>query len=230
MIRTGYQDVKTHILSQIRANIWAPGSTLPNEVDLAATLGCARATISRAMRELVDEGILERKRKAGTKVKTNPTRRAQFAIPIIREEIEKTGAPYRYDLVERRILAAPDWLRSRLDLPSKTQVLHIRCMHYAAQNPYQFEDRWINLDAVPQAETFDFKSLGPNEWLVKEVPFTDGNLEFSASNATSEIAAFLQVPENTAVFTSERTTWLNNQNVTYARLYFTRDYKMTTQL
>lgn len=230
MIRTGYQDVKTHILSQIRGNIWGPGSALPNEVDLAADLGCARATVSRAMRELVDEGILERKRKAGTRVKTAPTRRAQFAIPIIRAEIEATGAIYRYDLVERQVMTPPDWLRSRLDLTAEAHVLHIRCMHYAGQAPYQYEDRWINLAAVPQAETYDFQSLGPNEWLVQEVPFTDGRLEFSATNATADIAAFLQTPDQAAIFTSERTTWLNDQIVTFARLYFARDYKMTTQL
>lgn len=227
-MRTGYQDVKTHILAQIRANVWAPGSTLPNEVDLAANLGCARATVSRAMRELVDEGILERKRKAGTKVKSAPTRRAQFAIPIIREEIEKTGAAYRYDLVERQVLEAPDWLRSRLELAKGARVLHIRCMHYSNKTPYQYEERWINLASVPQAETFDFQNVGPNEWLVQEVPFTEGNLEFSATSATPDIAAFLQVPEQSAVFTSERTTWLDGQNVTYAQLFFVRGYKMTT--
>lgn len=230
MIRMGYQDIKAHILARIRSNIWPPGASVPNEVDLAAEFGCARATVSRAMRELVDEGILERKRKAGTKVKSAPTRRAQFAIPIIRHEIENTGAAYRYDLVERRVLNAPDWLRSRLELPMKTQVLHLNCMHYAGHNPYQFEDRWINLDAVPQAETFAFKDLGPNEWLVQEVPFTDGNLEFSATNATEKIADFMNVPKNTALFTAERTTWLNDQNVTYAKLYFARDHKMTTRL
>ena len=230
MIRTRYKDIKNHILSQIRTNIWPPGSSLPNEVDMAVTLGCARATISRAMRELVDEGVLERKRKAGTKVKASPTRRAQFTIPIIREEIEKNGATYRYDLVKRNILDAPDWLSSRLSLPKYNRVLQLRCMHYAGNAPYQLEDRWINLSAVPHAETFAFKTLGPNEWLVKEVPFTDGSLEFSATNATPYIAAFLNLPENAAVFTSERTTSLNNQNVTYAKLYFKRDYKMTTFL
>jgi GntR family histidine utilization transcriptional repressor len=230
MIRTGYQDIKTNILKRIRSNIWPPGAALPNEVDLAAEFGCARATVSRAMRELVDEGILERKRKAGTKVKSAPTRRAQFAIPIIREEIELTGADYRYDLIERTVLDAPDWLRSRLDLPANARVLHLKCMHYAGSTPYQFENRWINLHAVPKAETYDFEELGPNEWLVQEVPFTDGKLEFSATNASERVAAFLNLPENTAVFTAERTTWLNEQNVTLAQLYFARDYKMTTRL
>jgi GntR family histidine utilization transcriptional repressor len=230
MTRTGYQDIKAHILGQIRANIWAPGANLPNEIDLAAEFGCARATISRAMRELVDEGILERKRKAGTRVKSSPTRRAQFSIPIIREEIENTGATYRYDLIFRQIRKAPNWLRSRLGLPTNASVLHLKCMHYAGNNPYQFEDRWINLEAVPSAKDYPFEDIGPNEWLVREVPFTDGHLEMSATNATEDIAAFLKTTLNTAVFTVERTTFLGSLNVTYARLYFARDYKMTTSI
>ncbi|WP_338014583.1 GntR family transcriptional regulator [Rhodophyticola sp. CCM32] len=180
------------------------------------------------MRELVDEGILERKRKAGTKVKSFPTRRAQFSIPIIGEEITDTGAAYRYNLIERQVITSPDWLRSRMDIPKGTEILHLQCMHFSDNNPYQFEERWINLAAIPQAKECDFENIGPNEWLVREVPFTDGRLVFSATNASSRLAKLLNTTDGTAVFTVERMTWLNKKNVTYARLYFSRDYKMTS--
>ena len=62
---------------------------MPGEVDLAEEFGCARATVNRAMRELADEGFIDRKRKAGTRIKSSPTRHAKFAIPLIRDEIEK---------------------------------------------------------------------------------------------------------------------------------------------
>lgn len=176
----------------------------------------------------MDEGILERKRKAGTKVKSSPTRRALFSIPIIREEITNSGATYRYVLVEREAREAPGWLRSRFNIAKGQPVLHLRCMHFAGSDPYQFEDRWINLAAVPNAVDFDFEHMGPNEWLVREVPFTEGELVLSATNASSEIANFLNTSDDTAVFTVERTTWLDSLTVTYARLYFSRDYKMTT--
>ncbi len=229
-MRTSYRDIKASVLSRIRSNIWPPGSSLPGEIELAKEFGCARATVNRAMRELVDEGILERKRKAGTKVKSAPTRRAQFSIPIIREEIGGTGADYKYVLVERKIITVPGWLRSRIDIPKDAKILHLRCMHYAGSSPYQFEDRWINLAAVPNAATCDFEDIGPNEWLVREVPFTEGELIFSATNASNEIANFLNTSDGTAIFTVERTTWLDKISVTYARLYFSRDYKMTTRI
>lgn len=229
-MRTSYHDIKASVLTRIRENIWPPGSNLPGEIELAKEFGCARATVNRAMRELVDEGILERKRKAGTKVKSSPTRRAQFSIPIIREEITNTGAKYRYNLVERKVIAAPGWLRSRINIPKGDKVLHLRCMHYADNDPYQFEERWINLAAVPNALEYDFEDIGPNEWLVREVPFTEGKFVFSATNASTEIANYLNTSDGTAIFTVERTTWLEKLNVTYARLYFSRDYKMTTRI
>jgi GntR family histidine utilization transcriptional repressor len=229
-LRTSYHDIKANVLARIRSDIWPPGASLPGEIELAKEFGCARATVNRAMRELVDDGILERKRKAGTKVKSFPSRRAQFSISIIREEILSTGAEYRYALVERNVITAPGWLSSRIDIPKDTKVLHVRCMHYAGNNPYQFEDRWINLTAVPNAGEFDFEDMGPNEWLVREVPFTDGELVFSATNASNEIANYLNTSDGAAIFTIERTTWLDELSVTYARLYFARDYKMTTRL
>jgi DNA-binding GntR family transcriptional regulator len=55
-VKATYKDVKSDILSKITKGEWAPGSLVPNEVDLAATYGCARATVNRAMRELADDG------------------------------------------------------------------------------------------------------------------------------------------------------------------------------
>lgn len=229
-MRTSYQDIKASVLDRIRSNIWPPGANLPGEIDLAEEFGCARATVNRAMRELVDEGILERKRKAGTRVKSSPTRRANFVIPVIGDEIRASGAVYRYSLIEREEMPAPGWLRPRFDIASSARVLFLRCMHFAGTAPYQLEDRWINLDAVPTAADCDFQDIGPNEWLVREVPFTEGELVFSATNATQEIADFLNTSEGSAMFTMERSTWLDSASVTYARFYYTRDYKLTTRI
>lgn len=229
-MRTSYQDIKENVLNRIRQNVWPPGANLPGEIDLAEEFGCARATVNRAMRELVDEGILERKRKAGTRVKASPTHNARFSIPLIREEIVETGADYRYALVEREVIAAPGWLRAQVKIARGGKVLHLRCMHFASNKPYQLEDRWINLTSIPQACDQDFEVIGPNEWLVREVPFSEAELTFSATNATQEIADFLDQSVGDAVFTIERTTWLNGENITHARLYFMQGYKMTTKL
>lgn len=228
-MKATFRDVKADIMAKITSGEWAPGGLLPNEMDLAGNYGCARATVNRAMRELADEGVIERRRKAGTRVRQAPLRQARFAIPIVRAEIEGQNAIYRYALVKRAVLEAPHWLCARLQLAQGSTVLHLTCMHYADGAPYQFEDRWISLSILPQAEAADFSTLGPNEWLVATVPFSDAEIAFSATAATSDLADYLGCSQGEALFTVERSTWLKGEAITFVRQTFRPGHRMTTR-
>lgn len=226
---TGYKEVKAEIVRRVRDRTWPPGALLPSEIDLSGELGCARATVNRAMRELADEGLLERRRRAGTRVRTAPQRQARLDIPITRDEVEATGAAYRYALVERSVGPAPDWLSARIGLPSSGKVLHLIAMHFADQSPYQHEERWINLAAVPDAAQADFSRTGPNEWLVRDMPFNDIRLDLRAGAATPTVAAFLEIAIESPVFVAERVTRLDGVAITLARLSFPPGYRMRLQ-
>ena len=226
--KTGFRDVKEEILERLRDRTWGPGDLLPREIALAEEFGCARTTVNRALRELSDEGLLERKRKAGTRVRMSPLRSARFEIPLIRDEIEASGSVYRYRLVSQQIMQAPDWLCARLDLGDNAQVAHVRCMHFSGSAPYQFEDRWINCGIVPEIGSTTFEQESPNEWLVREVPFSNAEISFFAAAADTAMSEFLQVQNGEAIFASERATWREGNPVTLARMYFQRGYRMTT--
>ncbi|MCP5087603.1 MAG: UTRA domain-containing protein [Rhodobacteraceae bacterium] len=228
-MRTAFRGLKEEIRTRIVEGVWAPGELVPNEVDLAVEFKCARATVNRAMRELAEEGLIERKRKAGTRVRTAPLRQARFTIPVVRKEIEARGAEYRYALVRREIMQPPDWLRARLNLAQDDEVLHLTCMHYAEGNPYQFEIRWINLGALPKAKDADFSKVGPNEWLIAEVPFSDAEISFSATSADEDLSQQLGCARGDALFMAERSTWWQGQAITYVRLVFQRGHRMTTR-
>lgn len=224
-----YRDVKAAILQRITAGDWGPGVLLPGEVELAAEFGVARATLHRAMRELTDEGILERRRKAGTRVRPSPLRAARFEIPLVRAEIEATGAAYGYALLSRATGTVPDWLSVRLSLDAGAPVLHLTCLHRADGRPYQFEERWINLTALPRAEGTDFSAHSPNEWLIDAVPYSQVEISFLAAAATGPVAGALDLSEGEPVFTVERTTWWQGQAITHVRLTYGRGHRMTTR-
>ncbi|CUK19226.1 HTH-type transcriptional repressor YvoA [Ruegeria denitrificans] len=226
---TSYKDIKITVLSRIRSGEWQPDSLLPNEQDLAVEFSCTRTTVNRALRELADEGYLERRRKAGTRVLSAPQRQARFTIPMVRDEVEAMGGTYRYALVSSKLEIAPEWLSARLALSSGQNVMHVRCMHFNGNTPFQYEDRWIVPASVPQVKQADFSQIGPNEWLIQTVPFTNVELSFLASRADATIAGFLDVPEGEPVFTGERITWLQGQPVTFAKMFFAAGYRMTTQ-
>jgi GntR family histidine utilization transcriptional repressor len=228
-MKSTYKNVKSDILSKITKGDWPPGCLVPNEVKLAEMYSCARATVNRAMRELADDGIVERRRKAGTRVRKAPVREARISIPIVREEIEEKGAEYRYTLVSSTVEDAPDWLRARLKLKVGGKAVHLICMHYADGDPYQHEDRWINLAPLPQAETADFSSVGPNEWLVSTVPFSNAEISFSASVADKTMSGYLASTIGDPVFTVERSTWWEGQAITYVRLTYRPGHRLTTR-
>ncbi|GLS79564.1 GntR family transcriptional regulator [Paracoccus marinus] len=191
--------------------------------------GAARATVSRAMRELADDGIVERRRKTGTRVRLSPIRQARFGIPVVKTEIEEAGAAYRYALVRSEIVPPPDFLRARMSLPAGADVRHLICMHFSDGSPYQFEDRWINLDAVPDAREADFAAEGPNEWLVRQVPFTRAEISFSATDATLQQAQHLDCNPGDALFSIERQTEWEGRAVTFVKLVYRRGHRMTTR-
>ncbi|MCG6903521.1 MAG: GntR family transcriptional regulator [Rhodobacter sp.] len=227
--RTGFLAIKTEVIRRIHRGIWPPGTLLPTEVELAAEFGVARATVNRALRELAEQGLVDRKRKSGTRVNILPARFARFEVSLVRQTIEDLNAAYRYALVHRSLGPAPGWLASQLSLRPDQQAMYLKCMHYADNRPFQFEERWIMIDTVPTVLEADLETIGPNEWLLREVPFTDAEINLSAVGADAELSEFLGTPAGTPLFRLERTTWLDGQTVTFVRMTFRPGYTMMTR-
>ena len=229
MGQISYRQIKEDVRNKVVRGVWGLGAELPKEEDMAADYGCARATVNRALRELAEEGLLERKRKSGTRVRHAPVRQARFDIPLVRREIESLGERYTYRLLERVELDAPAWLCARMRLVEPAPVLHLRCLHIAGDAPYQVEDRWINLTTISAAREADFTTQGPNEWLIAAIPFSDVEIGFSATAADADLARDLGCAPGDPLFQGERSTWLNGAPMTYVRMVFRRGHKMTTR-
>lgn len=228
MRRNSFRDIRTELERRISRRVWEPGETMPGEEALAAEFGAARATVNRALQELARSGLIERKRKSGTRVALHPVREARFAIPVVRAEIEASGSAYEYRLLHRDKENAPGWLRERLGLDAGARTLHVRCLHLADGRPYQYEDRWINLAAVPAAGSEDFETASPNEWLVANAPFSRAQYSFGAARADPEEAQALRLDAGEAVFVAERTTWIADRAITHVRMVHPPSHRVVT--
>lgn len=227
--KTTFRDVMAEILHRITEGPWGPGSLLPSEVELAEEFRCSRTTMNRALREVTELGFLDRKRKTGTRVRMAPIRQARFEMPIVRTEVEKTGASYRYKLIARDVLDAPDWLLARMNLAAGDKVVHLLCLHYANGVAFQLEDRWISGAALPTALEQDFTEIGPNEWLIATVPFSEVEVSFLAGAADANIVEYLDHQAGDPVFCVERATWWQNAPITFVTLSHRRGYRITTR-
>jgi GntR family histidine utilization transcriptional repressor len=228
--KTTWQDIRTEVLRRIHSRDWPPGTQIPNEADLAVHFGCARATVNRALRDLAETGLLERRRKSGTRVALHPVRTAKLNIPVIRQEIEDRGQTYGYVLLDRSLTAAPPVIQARMHLGAKAELQHLRSLHLADGAPHMVEDRWINLAIVPDAANAPFDEISANEWLLTHTPYTHGEIAFSAVTATDPIAEVLEVTTGVALFEIERTTWDRDRALTTVKQVFAPGYRLRTSL
>lgn len=225
-----WQAVQAEVLRRIRSGEWKQGDAIPHEAALAEELGCARTTANRALREVAEMGLIERRRRAGSRVALRPVRRATLEIPVIRDEITARGQAYSFSLISQGLTDPPVTVLARMGLAGKRPLLHITGLHLANGHPHAFEDRWIDQTAVPSALEADFAAISPNEWLVMTIPFEGGDIAFSAATASRPEAKALNCPEGAALFVTERTTWQGAARLTTVRLAFAPGYRLHTLL
>jgi GntR family histidine utilization transcriptional repressor len=225
-----WQSVQQEVLNRINSRVWKPGELIPNEAELASEFGCARATVNRALQNLADSGLLERRRKAGTRVATHPVRKATLDIPVIRNEITGKGYSYRYALIKSETIVPPSDMIARMRLKPNEKCLHIVGLHMANGEPYVFENRWININVVPDVFGVDFSEQSPNEWLVENIPFTSGDIAFSALTAGPIEAEMLSCKLGEGLFVIDRSTWKHEGAITSVRLVFAPGYRIHTEI
>lgn len=224
--RTNWQAIMAEVERRIYTREWKPGQSIPNEADLAIEFDCARVTVNRALQTLAKNGLLDRRRKAGTRVALHPISKATLQIPLIRKEIEASKKTYRYHLKLQQVETTPDWITARFGLAEDAFLLHVVALHTADNKPYVIEDRWINSIALPEVLSVKFDHISANEWLLQSTPYTRGDIVFGALNAIREQAQLLDTKENKALFQIERTTWDFDTALTTVRLVFHDGYQM----
>ena len=212
------------ILSDVQDNIisglWRPGFRIPFETEMAKTYGCSRMTVNKALTQLTRSGLLERHRKSGTFVKAPQSLSAALEITDIKKEVEDTGKSYGYRLLSdtQRLPTQLDHIR--LDTKRVGSIRAIVCLHTAEAVPFCFEQRLVNLDAVPEIEAEVFIKDAPGAWLFQAVPWNAAKHQILASAATQEVAQALKIARGEACLVVERKTQNERGVVTWARLSY----------
>ncbi|MGB1388650.1 MAG: GntR family transcriptional regulator [Paracoccaceae bacterium] len=226
----GWQSVREEALRRIQSREWPPGATIPNEADLATELGCARATVNRALRDLADAGWLDRRRKAGTRVRVAPERRAQLAIPVIRQEIETRGRQFGFSVLSRQHAPLPAREQALLGVNADGPAERVETLYFADGAPYAYEDRWLWLPGAPGFESEDLSAQSPNEWLVQYAPFSHGTLTYSAEPVSEQAAGYLGCAAGTPVMVLDRCTFGPDHPVTAVRVMHAPGHRVRLEI
>lgn len=112
----------------------ARGSKLGGEVDLAARLGISRPTMRAAMKQLVDKGLVIRRRGIGTIVAPRPVRRA-IALTSLYDDLAEAGREPRTRVLSLEKGPAPPEIAEALGLEAGTEVIRIDRLRCAGSDP-----------------------------------------------------------------------------------------------
>jgi len=101
-----------------------PGSRLENEIALAQRYGLSRPTVRRAVQELVDKGMLVRKRGVGTQVVQAQVSRSVDLTSLFDDLARSGGAPTTQVLELARVPAGAD-VAAALGVPEGEEVTRL---------------------------------------------------------------------------------------------------------
>jgi GntR family histidine utilization transcriptional repressor len=220
---TLHQRIRSDIEAKIVSGAWPPGHRIPFEHELVETFSCSRMTVNKVMTELVRDGLVERRRRAGSFVARPRPQTAVLVIPDLQAEMAERGEEYEYELLARRRRRAAEGDRAGMGVALGTRLLALRSLHRSGGAPIALEDRLLNLDAVPEAARVDFAAVPPHTWLLDHVPWTDAENRITAAPADAATAGPLSVPAGTACLMVERRTWRGGVAITHVRQVFPGD-------
>ncbi|MEU8678201.1 GntR family transcriptional regulator [Streptomyces sp. NPDC048560] len=150
-----YWHLKT-VLSEALDSDFAVGEILPNERDLAARFGVARATLRQALEQLELEGRLQRRRGVGTTVAPP---RVGVAVSTAQQDWTG-GAGETWQPVDCTTGAAPAVVSAMFDVPTGDTVHRVRRVRVSHGQPLAAEFLYVPASSVPALSAIDAPS-GP---------------------------------------------------------------------
>jgi GntR family transcriptional regulator, histidine utilization repressor len=215
-----YEQLKQHVLQNIRSGAWRAGERVPSEHDLVREFKVSRMTANRALRELMRSGVLARVAGVGTFVGDFKAAAHPLQIRNIAEEIRNRGHRHRARCVTLECVRPSQTVRSRLGISVPMgEVFHSLVVHFENDAVLQVEDRYVNPALAPGYLAADFTALTPHEYLMEAAPLQRVEHVVRAMLPVARIRALLRLGASEPALLIERVTWSCEARASFALLY-----------
>ncbi|WP_105567302.1 GntR family transcriptional regulator [Microbacterium halophytorum] len=127
--RTGpvplYFQISSRLEAAIRSGRIPPGARLENEIAIGKALGLSRPTVRRAIQEVVDKGLLVRRRGIGTQVVQGQVTR-EVELTSLYEDLKASQLAPGTRVLSLETIAAPDDVAETLGIRAGADVVRVR--------------------------------------------------------------------------------------------------------
>ena len=213
-----YTRIKQYLMEGLAAGRWPPGALMPSEAALVVEFGVSRMTVSRALRELQAEGLVERTQGVGTFAA--PLHRVSSTLTIhdLHDEIVARGHLHQALVQLQQTEAATPALAAQLGLAPGAPVFHTLIVHFENGTPLQCEDRYVSPAAAPDYLHADFTQTTPTQYLFEHTALWRAQYSIEAARATAQEARLLGIGADAPCLVVVRRTFARAGPITIARL------------
>ena len=214
-----YQQLKDMIIGRISSGELRPSDRVPSENELVQSMSVSRMTANRALRELGNEGYVERVTGRGTFVADFRARSHVLEVHNIADEIALRGHSHSCEVLRQSRQHARGEIAQALQIEQGTDVFHLLLVHCENGLPIQVEDRHIVADFAPDCLQQDFRDITPSAYLTNISPLAEAEQTVRASKPNSAVREQLAMGEDEPALVVIRRTWSHGRPVTFARLH-----------
>jgi DNA-binding GntR family transcriptional regulator len=202
-----YYQVSRQIEAAIDAGELAPGDRLENEISLADRWGLSRPTLRRAIQELVDKGLLVRRRGIGTQVVHGRVKRPMDLTSLF-DDLARSDQQPTTRLLDRELVPAPAAVAERLGVPAGAPVLHLERLRSARDEPLAVLRNWLPADLAPVLPAEALETRGLYELMRGTgVHLRIATQRIGARGATAPEARLLKLRKGAPLLTMERVSY-----------------------
>jgi len=219
MTKPRYQQLKDFIIEQISTGELQPSDRVPSENELVESKSVSRMTANRALRELNDEGYVDRVAGKGTFVSDYRSRSHLVEVQNIADEIARRGHMHSSRVLCQSLQHARGEIAGALHVEQGTEVFHLLLVHCENSTPIQVEDRYVLASFAPDCLTQDFESQTPSAYLTGIAPLQEAEQAVRASMPNLAIRQHLDMQDDEPSLLVIRRTWSEGRPVTFARLH-----------
>ena len=208
-----YYQVARLLETAITDGTLPPGTRLENEIALGERLNISRPTIRRAIQELVDKGMLVRRRGIGTQVVHSGITR-NVELTSLYEDLAQSNRKPTTTLLKHEVVEADAETAEGLAVDAGSPVLHIRRVRAAEGTPIAILENWLPEQFADIGES-ELTQLGLYTLLRgRGVTIRVARQRIGARNARPEEAELLDLDRHHgAVLTMERGAFDNSAKV-----------------
>ncbi|OLP01332.1 GntR family transcriptional regulator [Mycolicibacterium porcinum] len=135
-----------------------PGDRFENELALASRLNLSRPTTRRAIQELVDKGLLVRKRGVGTQVVQTPVHRP-VELTSLYDDLARAGQEPATKVLEYSIGPASDEVAGWLNVQPGSEVATMRRLRTSNGQPLAVMTNYLPAALAPDEEQLEQSGL-----------------------------------------------------------------------